>query len=113
MFLPVCGAWSLELVHIGGGSGRGKVGWGGFDGVEAQVQASLVGKYSMVFSGDQSLSNAHFLKKIGQLGEVLGWANPRPQDTHEGVPSLAQLLVMWLSLEQLAHLTIPGQASRV
>ena len=66
------GARSLELVRICGGSGSGVVGLGGLEGEVAQVQASLVGKYGMVFSGDRSSSQAHFLAKTGQPGAVLG-----------------------------------------
>ena len=36
---------------MGGASIGGEAGRGGLDGEEAQVQASFVGKYSMVFSG--------------------------------------------------------------
>ena len=52
MLLPVHSAQSLGLVRICGGSGSGEVGMGELDRVVAQVQASLVGKYGMVFMGD-------------------------------------------------------------
>ena len=72
---------------MGGVSGGGEAGHGGLDGEVAQAQASLVGKYGMVFSGVRSSSTAHFLTNIRQLGQELACLDPTPHDTQDGEPS--------------------------
>ena len=98
---------------MGGASVGGEAGHGGLDGEEAQVQALFVGKYGMVFLGVRSSSAAHFLTKIGQLGEELACLDLAPHDTQDGALSWAQEKEEWLTLAQFAHFFTPTQASLV
>ena len=91
----------------------GRLAAGGLDGEEAQVQALFVGKYGMVFSGVRSSSAAHFLTKIGQLGEELACLDPAPHDTQDGAPLWVQEKEEWLTLVQFVHFSTLIQASLV
>ena len=55
-----------------GGEGSRLSGGGGLEGLVAQVQLSLAGKYGMVFSGNHLSNASHFCMKTGQAREVLG-----------------------------------------
>ena len=91
------------------GGGRGFSGGSGLEGLEAQVQLSLDGKYGMAFSGNRASSTLHFCRKTGQVGEVLGCCEPGPQDTHDNC--LSQVSVLWNSLVQLVHFSMPMHES--
>ena len=84
---------------------------GGLEGDIAHVQPSLVGKYSIKFSGKRLSKASLFRMKVGQVREELGCDEPSPQDTHLG--ALLQLLELCDSLVQLEHLSISKQVSCV
>ena len=64
--IPVLTRWAQTGTGAHGGAlDNGEAGHGGLVGAEAQVQASLVGKCGMTFSGVHSSSAAHFLVKEG------------------------------------------------
>ena len=87
------------------------VGSGGLDREAAQVQFSLVGKYSIVFSGKRLSRASLFQIKVGQEREVLGCDDLSLHKTH--LSALLQLPEPCNSLEQLEHLLMPMQASWV
>jgi hypothetical protein len=79
------------------------------EGDIAQVQLSLMGKYSIKFL-EKHLSKALlFQMKVRQVREELGCDKPSPQDTHFG--ALLQSFEPWDSLAHLEHLSTPIQVS--
>lgn len=109
------GGGGVEVREVGGEVSRIGVANGGavdsLVGVSDQVHCSSVGKYGIEFSGYLESMVVQRDLKVGQVRWELAWAEPWPQETHDGALVGLQAEVWWLALAQCAHRSVFEQVS--